>query len=134
MFDTIRQEQFARGVLERPRGDWRRLAHEISNEVVHTLTGEDGIFLTKITYCKEVSDGKEVFISDYDGANEKQLTFTGSINISPVFSPDMKEVYFTSYMRGDPQLYRVNIRNQEIVQVAKYEGIIAAPAVSPRSP
>lgn len=131
LFDTIRQQQFARGVLERPRGEWRQLAHEISNAVVHTLTGEDGIFLTKIAYCKEVSNGKEVFISDYDGANEKQLTFTGSINISPVFAPDKDHVYFTSYMRGDPQLFKVDTRNLEIVQVAQYEGIIAAPAVSP---
>ncbi|UCE25344.1 MAG: Tol-Pal system beta propeller repeat protein TolB [Candidatus Zixiibacteriota bacterium] len=131
LFDTIRQQQFARGLVERPKTDWRRLGHEISNEVVHTLTGERGIFLTRIAFVREVKNGKEIFTADYDGANEKQLTFTGSINISPFFAPDRSEIYFTSYMRGDPQLYKVNTRNLEIVQVAKYEGIVAAPAISP---
>ncbi len=131
LFDTIKQQQFARGVLERSKGDWRRLGHEIANEVVHTLTGEDGIFLTKIAYCKEVGTGKEIFMADYDGANEKQLTSNNSINISPFFAPNKDEIYFTSYMHGDPQLFKININNREASPVAKYDGIVAAPAVSP---
>jgi TolB protein len=131
LFDTIKQQQFARGLLERPKGEWRQLGHQIANAVVHTLTGEEGIFLTKIVYARELSGAKELFLADYDGANEKQLTFTGSINISPFFAPNGTDIYFTSYMRGDPQLYRVNVKNLEIVQVAQYAGIIAAPAISP---
>jgi TolB protein len=131
LFDTRRQQQFARGVVEKPKGQWRFLGHEISNDVVHTLTGEKGIFLTKIAYCREVKNAKEIFIADYDGANEKQVTFTGSINISPFFAPDRDEIYFTSYLSGDPQLHKVKLRNLEIEQVASYKGIVAAPAVSP---
>ncbi len=131
LFDTIRQQQFARGMVERPKGNWRVLGHEISNEIVHTLTGEQGIFLTKIVYAREIKEGKELFIADYDGTNERQLTFTGSINISPCFAPDQDEVYFTSYMRGDPQLFKININNLEIVQIGNFKGIVAAPAVSP---
>ncbi len=131
LFDTVRQQQFARGVLEKRKTEWRVLGHEISNEIVHTLTGEKGIFLTKIVFARKTKDGKELFLADYDGANEKQLTFTNSINLSPFFAPDKDEIYFTSYMRGDPQLFKVNTKNLEIVQIAKFEGIAAAPAVSP---
>lgn len=131
LYDTNRQQQVARGLLERVKNEWRPLGHEIANAVVHTLTGEDGIFLTKIVYAREVGKAKELFLADYDGANEKQLTFTNSINISPFFAPDKDEVYFTSYMNGDPQLFKVNTDNLQIVQVAKFSGIIAAPAVSP---
>ncbi|UCD62613.1 MAG: Tol-Pal system beta propeller repeat protein TolB [Candidatus Zixiibacteriota bacterium] len=131
LFDTVRQQQFSKGVLERTKSQWRVLGHEIANEMVHTLTGEEGIFLTKVVYCREVGGGKELFLADYDGANERQLTSTGSINISPFFSPDRDEIYFTSYMGGDPQLYRINIGNREIKKVAAYSGIVAAPAVSP---
>ena len=116
LFDTIRQQQFARGVLEKRKVDWRVLGHEISNEIVHTLTGEKGIFLTQIVYAQKTKDGKELFLADYDGANAKQLTFTNSINLSPFFAPDKDEIYFTSYLRGDPQLFKVNINNLEIVQ------------------
>lgn len=131
LFDTIKQQQFARGLIEKRKNEWRTLGHEVANAVVHTLTGEDGIFLTKIVYARQTGNAKELFLADYDGANEKQLTFTNSINISPFFAPDKNEVYFTSYMRDDPQLFKINLRNLEIVQIAKFDGIVAAPAVSP---
>ncbi len=131
LFDTARKQQFAKGVQEEPKELWRELGHDIANEIVRVLTGEKGIFRTKIAYIKKIRNAKELFIADYDGANERQLTHTGSINLSPAFSPDGKEIYFTSYMDGDPQLYKVTIANGKITRVASYPGIIAAPAVSP---
>ncbi|MFQ5453600.1 MAG: Tol-Pal system beta propeller repeat protein TolB [Candidatus Zixiibacteriota bacterium] len=131
LFDTFRQQRIAKGKVEKHKSNWRELGHEIANKIVHTLTGEKGIFLTKIVYIKQLSKAKELFLADYDGANERQLTNTGSINISPFFAPDKDYIYFTSYMNGDPQLYKVNINSLKISQVASYPGIIAAPAISP---
>ncbi|HOP08007.1 MAG TPA: Tol-Pal system beta propeller repeat protein TolB [candidate division Zixibacteria bacterium] len=131
LWETDSNEQFAKGVVERTRTDWRKLGHDISNEIARTLTGDQGIFLTKIAYCKEIGSAKEIFVSDYDGANERQLTNTGTINISPSFAPDMEWVYFISYMDGDPSLYVVNVNRGQPQQVAKFPGMIAAPAVSP---
>lgn len=131
LYDTARKQQFARGTREENKSRWRELGHDVANEIVHTLTGEKGIFRTKIVYAKEIGNIKELFLADYDGANEQQLTQTGSINISPIFAPDGREVYFTSYMEGDPQLYKVNVPNGKVSRVAEFPGIIAAPAVSP---
>jgi len=131
LYDTARKQQFAKGTLEHHKSLWRELGHDVANEVVHTLTGEEGIFQTKIVYAKKVGEAKELFLSDYDGANERQLTKTGSINISPFFSPKSEEVYFTSYMDGDPQLYKVNVYSSKVSRVASFPGIVAAPAISP---
>ena len=131
LYDTARKQQFAKGTFEQHKSLWRELGHDVANEVVHTLTGEEGIFQTKIVYAKKVGEAKELFLSDYDGANERQLTKTGSINISPFFSPKSEEVYFTSYMDGDPQLYKVNVYSSKVSRVASFPGIVAAPAISP---
>lgn len=131
LYDTARKQQFAKGTLEHHKSLWRELGHDVANEVVHTLTGEEGIFQTKIVYAKKVGEAKELFLSDYDGANERQLTKTSSINISPFFSPKSEEVYFTSYMDGDPQLYKVNVYSSKVSRVASFPGIVAAPAISP---
>lgn len=132
LWDDASRQQFAKGSVERPKDEWRKLAHEISNEVVHTLTGEEGIFLTKICFIRNLGQGaKELFIADYDGANERQLTFTGTINLSPAFAPYANEIYFTSFLGGDPALYRVNLENDKVSEVASYPGMVAAPAVSP---
>ncbi|MCK4632828.1 MAG: Tol-Pal system beta propeller repeat protein TolB [candidate division Zixibacteria bacterium] len=131
LFDTARNRQEAAGKVERSKDDWRYLGHEIANDIVRTLTGDDGIFHSKICFVRERSGIKELYIADYDGANERKLTETGSINLSPTFSPNGEEIFFTSYLDGDPHLYRVNTRSGKTSKAAGFPGIVAAPAVSP---
>ena len=131
MYHTGTKAQIASGSLEYKRQFWRELAHDISNEIVHFVTGDVGIFRTRIAYIKKNGNGKEVCIADYNGAGERQLTNSGTINISPVFSPDGKTIYFTSYLEGDPQLFRVSLRTGEVERITDFPGIAAAPAISP---
>jgi len=131
LFDASNKSQIARGNFEYRRQFWRELAHDIANDIVYNLTGERGIFRTKIAYIKRTGNAKEVFVADYDGTNERQVTRTGAINISPAFSPDGQTIYFTSFRDGDPQLYRVSVVNGEIKKLTNFQGIAAAPAVSP---
>lgn len=133
LFDAVKQQRITSSSIEHSKRDWRVLAHMIANEIVHYLTGDRGIFLTKICYIKKIGEAKEICVADYDGASEIQLTNTGTINLSPFFHPNGEDIYFTSYMEGDPKLFKVNIRNKKITKVADYTGIVAAPAISPDS-
>lgn len=131
LIHTLNDRQIAKGDMEYNRAYWRELAHDVANEIVYTLTGEQGIFRSRIAYIKKIGDAKEVFVADYDGANERQITNTGTINISPVFAPDKDELYFTSYLDGDPQLYKAEVSTGKVTRVATYPGLIGAPAISP---
>ena len=131
IYNTSNRRQVASGTVEENRQSWRELAHDISNEVVRYLTGNTGIFRTKIVFVAKVNGSKEVFIADYNGSNTVQLTQTGSTNLSPFLSPDGRAVYFTSYMSGDPQLHKVDVVTHEITQITKFQGVVAAPSVSP---
>jgi TolB protein len=130
LFDTSNRSQIARGSFEYRRQYWRELAHDIANDIVYNLTGERGIFRTKIAYIRKVGQAKEIFVADFDGTNERQLTRTGAINISPAFSPDGQTIYFTSFRDGDPQLFRVSVANGEVKKLTSFPGIAAAPSVS----
>ncbi len=131
MYHTPSQREVASGQLEYHRTYWRELAHDIANEIVYNSTGERGIFRTKVVYVKKFGQAKELFMADYDGTNEKQLTKTGSINLSPMFSPNQEEVYFTSYMSGEPQMYRLVLKTGEMTQIGDFQGVVAAPSISP---
>ena len=131
LYDAIRQQMIAKDVLTDKKSNWRVLGHMISNQIVKSLTGEDGIFLTKIVYVKKVGDGKEICIADYDGASEIQLTNTGVINLSPCYSPKLNEVYFTSFLEDDPKLFKVNVNTRKMSKVADFKGVVAAPTISP---
>lgn len=135
LFDTKKKQQFQQGRMEKRKRDWRELAHDVANDIVYYLTGDAGIFRSRIVYCKEVGKGddraKELFISDYDGANERQLTFTKTINISPSFHPRRGIAFFTSYLSGDPQLYKIDVESGELTRLGEFPGIVTAPEVSP---
>lgn len=131
LFDASNKSQIARGSFEYRRQFWRELGHDIANDIVYNLTGERGIFRTKIAYVKKIGTAKEIFVADYDGTNERQVTHTGATNVSPAFSPDGQAIYFTSFRDGDPQLFRVAVSNGEVRKVTNFEGLVVAPSVSP---
>ncbi|UCD95509.1 MAG: Tol-Pal system beta propeller repeat protein TolB [Candidatus Zixiibacteriota bacterium] len=113
------------------KSNYRALVHEIANDIIKFLTGDEGIYRTRIVYTRIVDDAKELFIADYDGRNERQLTDNKSINILPTFSPDGQYIYFTSYVDDDARIYMLNLKTNSIDLIAAYPGLNTAPAVSP---
>src|SRR5262249_37017238 len=75
---------------------------------------------------------KEVYMMDYDGAEPTRLTSNQSINLSPTWSPDLRSIAFTSFMRGYPHLYRLFPFEKRPVQLmAGYLAINTSPAWRP---
>lgn len=131
LYDVLHSQRIAKGQFSYNRTFWREIGHDIANEIVHTLTGDAGPFRTRVVYIKRIGLAKELFIADYDGSNEKQLTSNGSINLSPAFSPNKEEVYFVSYMAGQPKLYMVDVNTSVVTLIAEYGNLVGAPAISP---
>ena len=65
----------------------RQLMHRVGNEILYLLTGNKGMFLSRIIFVGTASGNKEIYISDFDGHNEKPLTSDKSIALLPRFSP-----------------------------------------------
>lgn len=124
--------QIATKKIEMPVNQAWRLAHKVADEVVLQFTGELGVADTKIAYVNSASGNKEVYMMDYDGAEPVRLTSNQSINMSPNWSPDLRSIAFTSFMRGYPYLYRLFPFEKRPVQLmAGYLGINTSPAWSP---
>jgi len=131
LYSTTSGVVFARGRFTSPAKHYRHLAHVIANDIIQYLTGDKGIFDTKICFISTRKGNKEVYLCDYDGANIYQLTGNGSINLSPSFAPDGLKILFTSFMHDDPQLYEYDIGDGSVEQLAGYPGINSAARVSP---
>ena len=118
--------------FEGPTAQPRRLAHKIADEVVLQFTGEPGVADTKLAYVQGPAGAKEIWISDYDGANPVAVTKNGSINLMPVWSPDGRSLAMTSFVQGYPDLYRLFPFERRPVQtLAAFVGINSSPAWSP---
>ena len=83
----------------------RDIAHRIADAITIAYTGRSGVFLSRIVFVARVGEAKEIFVMDYDGADLKQITKNGTLNISPAWSPDGRRLAFVSYRQGSPKLY-----------------------------
>lgn len=118
--------------FETPGPQPRRLAHKIADEVVLQFTGEPGVADTKLAYVQGPAGAKEIWMSDYDGANPAAVTRNGSINLMPVWSPDARSLAITSFMQGYPDLYRIFPFERRPTQtLAAFFGINSSPSWSP---
>jgi TolB protein len=98
----------------------RAAAHTISDEIHQTQSGLRGVARTKLTFISdraneriidtvEVRTGKEVYVSDYDGASQVNVTSSRRLNVTPSWSPDGRSVAYSSYILVHPQIIVSNI-------------------------
>lgn len=123
LFDAIQAKMLAGRRYIGKKSNVRTIAHKFANEVIEAVTGEKGIFNTRILFASNSSGSKEVYLADYDGYNLRQITRNGSINISPQWSPDGTKVLYTSYKEGQPYLYMLELATGKETRLSNYPGI-----------
>jgi TolB protein len=130
LYDVKAQRQaFAReytGSAANPR----LYAHTIADEVHQAQHSLRGVARTKLAYISdrnkervagtvENRDVKEVYYSDYDGANQRRVTVGRQLNNSPTWSPDARAIAYTSWRSGFMDIYVSKIYDAILVNPAK---------------
>ena len=131
LFDVVNRKLITAKRYLGASKDIRRFSHSFADEILRVLTGERGVFTTKIAYVSKQTGNKEIYIMDWDGNNPLPLTKNGSINLNPDFSPDGREIIFTSYKRGNPNLFRRSLSNTAEIAVSSRKGLNMTGAWSP---
>jgi TolB protein len=83
----------------------RQVAHHLADDLVRHYTGRPGVSMTLIAFSSKHGDGKEIYLMDYDGRRIRRLTTTGTINLSPVWSPRGDELAYVSWRGRQPGVY-----------------------------
>lgn len=117
-------------------GDLRSAAHHISDQVYKKLTGLRGIFSTKLMYVSvnNLGDGKKLYrlqVADADGQRPHTLLESSEPIMSPVWSPNGKDVAYVSFAKGRPAIYIQNRFSGQLIQLTDFPGINGAPDWSP---
>lgn len=87
----------------------RRIAHTFADEVILYFTGRRGLGLTTIAFYSDRTGDKEIFLMDYDGANERRITGHHSVSLFPAWNADDSAVAYVSYLEGRPGIYQANL-------------------------
>jgi TolB protein len=89
-----------------------KLAHTFANDLIKSLTGKDGIFLTKFAAVRQVTGKtgnqitKEIYVLDWDGSDQRAITNHDSISTSPAWSTSGTKVAYTSFAYHKKQKVR----------------------------
>ena len=100
----------------------RVYAHGIADEIHKQQRNLRGVARTKLAFSSDRDgarmkgpvgdrDISNIYMSDYDGANQSRLTVTRSLDITPAWSPDGELLAYTSYRTGYPDIILQSLRS-----------------------
>ena len=129
--DTVRQLPLGGEAVIASEADLRYAAHRIADFVYEKLTGEKGIFSTRIAYISKQGSRYRLNIADWDGENVQASLTSSEPIISPSWSADGKRIAYVSFESGKPVVYVHDIASGKRRAVANFRGSNSAPAWSP---
>ncbi len=142
LFDVFKQTQLAGYSIPARQEDLRYVAHQISDIIYETLTGEPGAANTRIAYLTVVRSevGKSrysLYVADADGYNPQVVMQSNLEILSPSWSPDGRYLAYVSfentkkYAHGEAAVFIHELATGKRQEIAKYPGHNGAPAWSP---
>jgi TolB protein len=132
LFDPFLREMLVGKQYKAKKKHLREVAHRFSDEIMHALTGIPGVFNTKIAYSAVTGKGRKgIYVMDMDGHNPFAVTKNKSLNLSPSWSPKGDRVVYTSYVKGDPDLYISKLGSRRMKKLTARMGSSITPSWSP---
>jgi TolB protein len=99
----------------------RACAHYIADDFHKETRNLDGVAQTRLAFVSNrdgspltgrpmlnPASSKEIYVSDYDGANQRRVTANQKLNIKPRWSPDARSLVYTSWESGFQDIYIIH--------------------------
>jgi TolB protein len=135
LFDVFRGEQLANMSFRSRPAELRFTAHRIADAIYERLTGQPGVFTTRIAYGASEwgAGGQRVVlrVSDADGYNPQTIVSSRDPILSPAWSPDGRRLAYVSFENRRTAIFVQELATGRRERVAAFEGINGSPAWSP---
>jgi TolB protein len=111
--------------------DLRLAAHRIADFVHEKLTGEKGVFSTRIAYVTKGGGRFTLRVADADGEGGQVALNSPEPIISPAWSPGGRELAYVSFEKQKAIVYTQEVASGKRQVLANFRGSNSAPAWSP---
>jgi len=131
LWDVVRGQDLGGQSYTVPQGDLRLAAHRVSDYVYEKLTGERGIFSTRIAYVTKTGSRYALWVADADGENAQAALNSPEPIISPRWSSNGAQLAYVSFESRKPVVYVHNVASGQRRLLANFKGSNSAPAWAP---
>ena len=131
LWDVLKGEQLIGQSKVVQPADQRLAAHRIADEIYQALTGDAGVFATRIAYVVRANRRHTLHVTDADGEGGQVALNSAEPIISPAWSPDGRELAYVSFETQKAVVWVQNVMSGERRQLANFRGSNSAPAWSP---
>ena len=131
LVDVVKQSTLASMVYTVTPQQFRATAHRIADVIYEKLTGDVGVFSTRIAYITKAGPRFQLLVADADGADPQTIVTSQEPLLSPRWSPDGSRLAYVSFENKKPVVYVQSLNTGERRAVANFRGSNSAPAWSP---
>lgn len=131
VWDVVRVQDLGGMSLPVSTADLRLAAHRMADYIYEKLTGEKGIFSTRIAYVTKNAGRSTLWVADADGENAQSALGSPEPIISPAWSPTGTQLAYVSFESRKPVIYSHEIATGRRRLLANFKGSNSAPAWSP---
>lgn len=131
LWDVVRGQDLGGQSYAVTTSDLRLAGHRIADFIYEKLTGERGIFSTRIAYVTKSGPRYNLWVADADGENSQSALASNEPIISPAWSADGGRLAYVSFESRKPVVYVHEVSTGKRRLIANFKGSNSAPAWSP---
>ena len=131
LVDAVKQTTLAAYSYTVAPTQFRATAHTIADVIYERLTGDKGVFATRIAYITKQGPRYELQVADADGASPQAVVASNEPLLSPKWSPDGTRIAYVSMEAKKPVVYIQSLATGQRQLLANFRGSNSAPAWAP---
>jgi TolB protein len=131
LWDAVKGQDLGGQSIAVPLADARLAAHRVADGIYEKVTGDKGVFSTRIAYVTRAGNRYALRIADADGEGGQVALNSPDPIISPAWSPNGGELAYVSFESQKAVVWIQDVSSGQRRKVADFRGSNSAPAWSP---
>lgn len=111
LYDVFEGKEILKKEYKAGRDLIRPLSHTIANDIYSTLTGEKGMFRSRIAFVGEEAGKKDIYLMDWDGKRVSKMGLIKDIIVAPRWSRDGTKLVYSAERNRQWAIYLLDFVN-----------------------